>query len=963
MSSYLSHEYKIQPPQSSLNVQLVDKTLSSLQGRYDTNKALIDQAHAQYKNQLKGVRDIDNEYIASKFLELDSVINQQGLKNVNLAFNSNRDAILQTMSTMLEDPIIQNALTSKSNYLDLQKQKEELFKKDPKLYNDLNLQDALDQGGFKAFMNGETKKLGQMRLTPYTDVQKELNDRLGKWAKEHGYEKTVDIETGEYFFKTTKGKRLSEDKIKTFLRANLDPTMAQQMQINARQTIGKMPNEDYQNYVAENLKNNISKYEKELVRQEALKSVVKGDNVKILEENITGLKEYILDSKTKLKNGNFSKDLQYDLYNNNLFDGFAKSYARNMITDISFSDEPLKVLKYKLDLDKFEADKEYKRRDLELKEYGLDGKDSQGSLLSSGTVIPALSDQADEGKYDFDLIEANFKETDDNLKQVLAIHDPTYQSLKTDEERSEHINTLMANSNGVFDPTNTTMNPNVVAALDRHRNNHNVYRETIGKIKSTLDKTISNGYNSMIGAKGLELGNLAYTMPETVKAIKENKKFNELDPITQDKLKYERVVNQLQFDNKLSRDDRKNMTEYAARIASKYSNDKDFSAFVEKTGDKEYISFFGGIGEAFKGSFNNLRNIVSSRFSQAKFVFNHTFGNSQDAASDYLEELKVMGETDKEINKSWDIFNKYIADRFNPASDTNITEVDVSSDTKSGKNPNTQLYNDMSGLSQYLKEKSKALLPAVEQKVKIHFSTANKAQVEVAGILASTVNSQIDNGQEAKMANRTNNDYAIIFNRPSNTYTISYDTMDKSRNTIEVEAALMPPKIRESVNEAKNNWQTDPKNPHASLPSFSFKTPMIQDQKEIIQRSFLTNFKTENVAFNQFVLTNLSQTTDEIIENLKVIYPSITNDKIDEIGNFLNSTRIEVKPKLIDGRFYLFPTEITSTENSDEYKRVEFTQPLGEVDHRLSPESLLREQARQLLEYRNNKIMSILRKK
>jgi len=863
---------------------------------------------------------------------------------------------------MLEDPIIQNALTSKANYLDLERQKEEALKKDPKLYNDINYQDALDQGGFKSYMNGETQKLGQMRLNPYTDVHKELNERLSKWAKDHGYEKTVDVETGDYFFKTTKGERLSENKIKTFLRANLDSSMAQQMQINARQSIGKLPDAEYQSYAAENLKNNVNKYEKELNRQEALKTVAKGDDLKVIEENINGLREYIIDGKNKLKDGNFSKGLQYDLYNNKLFDNFADSYARDMVTDITFSDEPLKVKKHALELEKFNFDKLYKQKDLELKErqvelkeFELDGKNSEGNSLSAGTVIPEFSDQEDEGKLDYELIENNFKETEDNLRRVLEKNDPAYQRLKTDEDRSNHINYIMSLSKGTYDPTNTSMSPEVIAAADRHKNNYNVYSKSVSKIKSTLDSVVVDGYDDKIGAKGINLNNLAITMPETVKAIKTNKKFNELDKVTQDKIRYERAVNQLQFDSGLSRDDRKNISQYAARIASKNSDNKEFNKFVESTGDKDYISAWEttkALGSTIAGE---VGNSISQKVSFLKYGFNSLFGNKGDAQEDLLKDVKGLAETQQEVERSRKKYQKGLYDRFAPTSDTNITEIGVTSDTKSGKSPNTQLKKNMNGLSQYLKDESKKLLPNVEQKVRVHFSTDNKAQVETARILAQTINSQAAKNSEIPMANLTKNDYAIVFNRPSNTYDVSYIVKDsESVNTVRIDAALMPPIIRNNVNEVKNNWQTDPKNPYASLPRFSFKTPISNDQKENIEYSFLNNFKSDDLQFNQAVLPQLSQTAEEVVENIKAVRPSITKDKIDDIGNFLTTTKIEMRPRANNGRFFLYPVEIRDG------KEIGMSKPIMEIDHTLDSESLMRLQAQAILAYRQGKIDAIL---
>ena len=81
MSNYLSQEYKISAPQSPIDTALVGKTLSTLQNKYDVNSAMISQVISSYNTKLKGLRESDNEYIASKLKEVTSVIDQYKIKN------------------------------------------------------------------------------------------------------------------------------------------------------------------------------------------------------------------------------------------------------------------------------------------------------------------------------------------------------------------------------------------------------------------------------------------------------------------------------------------------------------------------------------------------------------------------------------------------------------------------------------------------------------------------------------------------------------------------------------------------------------------------------------------------------------------------------------------------------------------------------------------------------------------
>lgn len=176
MSSYLSSEYKIQQPVSSFNVNLADNVLSTLQGKYDTNKAKIDQTLAVYNNQLKGLRAEDNEYIANRLNEVDSVIEQYKKKNGNLAYNSTTDTILSTVKSLMDDPIIKDAVKNKAYFDNYEKQVQEIKKKDPKLYNDRNYQYGLYKGGYYSYLKGEAKSIANMQYSNFSDYDSKIND-------------------------------------------------------------------------------------------------------------------------------------------------------------------------------------------------------------------------------------------------------------------------------------------------------------------------------------------------------------------------------------------------------------------------------------------------------------------------------------------------------------------------------------------------------------------------------------------------------------------------------------------------------------------------------------------------------------------------------------------------------------------------------------------------------------------
>ena len=69
MSNFLSAPYEKNTPRTDSNFNLLAKVMEVKQGRYDANKAKIDQTLALYQNNLRGLRDADNQYIAERIKE------------------------------------------------------------------------------------------------------------------------------------------------------------------------------------------------------------------------------------------------------------------------------------------------------------------------------------------------------------------------------------------------------------------------------------------------------------------------------------------------------------------------------------------------------------------------------------------------------------------------------------------------------------------------------------------------------------------------------------------------------------------------------------------------------------------------------------------------------------------------------------------------------------------------------
>ena len=92
--NYLSRPYSVENPIERGNINFDISILNTLQSKYDTNKAIVDQTIAQYES-LRGINETDNAYIASQVSNVKNQVNKLG--SLNLAHNTGRDSILNNM--------------------------------------------------------------------------------------------------------------------------------------------------------------------------------------------------------------------------------------------------------------------------------------------------------------------------------------------------------------------------------------------------------------------------------------------------------------------------------------------------------------------------------------------------------------------------------------------------------------------------------------------------------------------------------------------------------------------------------------------------------------------------------------------------------------------------------------------------------------------------------------------------
>lgn len=906
MSNYLSQEYKISAPQSPIDTAQVAKTVGALQNKYDVNSAMISQVISSYNTKLKGLRESDNAYIASKLKEVTSVIDQYKVKNGNLAYKSNVDSIMTAVTSVLEDPIVADAVASTQNYSDLDTQYQTSAKKDPNLANRDNYQDALDQGGFSDYMQGKTKKLGKMEYVNYTDVQKTLNDKVSKWAKDNGYHTMINSVNKGMYFENTKGTYLTKDEVLKFIDVNVDPVLAKQMDINARQSFGKMSDQAFAEVAKKRFETDISKNKVTLAEEQAKSKTASGASAEIVAQNIAFLQNDTAEKQKKLDSNAFDRKSQYEFYRKDLYNGLADAYDKAEITDIDYDTTPLDVAKFGFEQQKFATETALKQEELQLKKYELDSKNSKGQLLGAGTAIPVTPEEGEKEKPAEDLLKEDFVRTDAELRATLQKEDPLYRQQKTLEDRNNYINQLMKAGGTVNPNSNSPLTTNTANAIISHKNNYKVYGEYVNGIKRNIEPLIADQYNDMAKAKNLNLSNLSRTMPFTSQLLKSKKSFDNLNPQTQDIVRYERVINQLQFDSNLSEGERKAMTTYLAQVKKRNLSNSVFQKAIEGLGKSEEIGgvaqnfvsnyLYGTIGKTLKNNLDDLGNAV-------EYGYDWAVGN--DAEKNWKENQVVSNQDFGGVNANYSTYQKAVSD-INPlVTDSNITEVDTGEDSGTGKDMAIALRDRLNPSLKSITESVNKYRPNIKEKQSFSFSTEDKAQAPIASLLG-----QVVQRQTGDTPNLTKNNYNLEYFAGNKTYKISYLDDDSKPQEAVINENLVPTAVRNMYGSSVGNWATDIKNKNATLPKFSLNKPSSHEEAwKMVDNMVKISGDGFNAAEQDRFRSTVFLTPEEKIKELSKTYPKLLDSPqaIQKITEILNS-KVEIESQRMENvGFKIYP--------------------------------------------------------
>jgi len=805
MSNYLSQPYPVVKPESSINQPLIEKVLTIKQGKYDANKARVEQTLELYKNNLKGLRDDENQYIASKLKEAQNTINSYSNKDYSLS--STTDSLLSSLKSVVEDPIVQNAIKNKALYDNFNQQVSKIKEKTPEKYSDINYQDALDLGGFSDYMKGNTKKLGNLTYKNFVNVTDKLNKKAEEYSKLIGKKQLLDSTSGEYYLTDTYGERVSMQDVYNKLESSLDPDEQEQLKINARQTLGKLDNNTLSSMVETPLKNKIKEYGVEKASLEAELKASTGDKKLEIQNKIDNIGSKISDLKTQVDNKNY--DI-YSIYKQSILQDIASDYDYELITDVKRDDVPFQMMKFAYQKEKDLANYQLKLREVQAKEKGNTLQEK--ALLPTITELPKTSDSVIEPAEK--LINKELVSSDKVLDAYLKSTNENGYNSKNPSEQWAYKVALKAD-----DPTlegNDLTRQNLITNFKSAQKG---YADLINITTTELKKTATEVYNNI---KTPNLNNLAQTMPITVSQLKTGRKFDDLDKNIQKAVMLEIGSS---------------MNLYASGVSDREKT------LLEKSLNSIKAQLENHPSEKVK----SLSKVVDTTYSRVpKYTYNPNYVSNPLFGINLLTPLK-----------STSPFSE----------DTNLSEIDTSEDTN--KDANTSIRNFFTSVVKSVDNKAKNIEGNLTSLKAFSFSTEDKNQAPYALKIAQAIQANnpdiIPSDKNNFTLKKEGDKYRVFFTigsgNKAETTNVLLDKLDEDTNSKFQLAQDSWNKSFLNPNLVLPKYQFEPKNKEENFQRF---TTLYKNRPDLISSEVYVSM------FNKSTLKGtMFQSPEEVLEDVK----------------------------------------------------------------------------------------------
>ena len=600
MSSFLSTAYTPTEIESTFNTPLAMKVMAMKQGTYDANKSKVDQTMALYKEKLKGLRDSDNEYISEKLNSLKSTLEQYGNKDYSLS-STTSDATAYIMS-VLDDPIVRDAITNKTKYDTAITEIAAKKKKGDGTYSDDNFNDWQDQIGYTAYMKGEAKSLKSSEYVDYYDTKKNLTDSVEKYAKERGYTKVLSEVGDGYTYKTVKGVSVPREEIESYIKTTIltDSKLKSQLEINSRARYRGVSDDVVREKYSGFAKEQETEYNGKIAEVDnTLKNVSKDDTDRItklkgLQVQLKSQRDAIMASATP---ENFNRgQVLYESYEKELINSYANTFAQEPTpTDIVYDDSPTKALKAQGLLN---ADGTKKTTTT---------TDGVGQVSEHSRAAPPKGEESDVSKFKKEKQQA-YVELDGYIKKKLisegkqitqANVDGWYSGVKKAAKEGFDINASGYGSDDIA-------MYNKIASVNKKTASYTKIAKT------NFSEATQASLEGLFGAekKDLNVEGLRRSMPYTASLITKYKNAEQMSPRERALALHEVAVNAKNTVDGLEDEDRENLQLYINDLEREHKIAKTAPTAKSGTQDGFWSGVGGGVWDGLGGGVRTVGNVV-----------------------------------------------------------------------------------------------------------------------------------------------------------------------------------------------------------------------------------------------------------------------------------------------------------------------------------------------------------------
>lgn len=554
--SHVNNNY-IQP----VNLNLINTVLNSKEQKYNANVAKIDAVIETYaKTDL--LREKDRQML---YENINNVIqNFEGVSKLALTNTDTMRQIEQSFQTSIT-PYLTQQMVNSAKVRKFMNEVSSLKEKSPDKYSDVNMNYALQKAGYVDYMNGESDDLKNLNYTEYTNVMKEIQPDLDKWAKEYGYENFQSLQNvagNQFYLKEVNGKRLTRDSVKEFLnnRISSDPKLIKQLEIDAWGKFGGLSDNDFESIYKTNAQKQANYYGESASKIETeLKNYTKDSpEYRTLEAQLNYAKqsksslEDIVNSTAKLDRDKVATNI----YAESLTDALANTYSYERIESVKYNDMPLQIAKLEFDQNlkirqdaRQEAELQLKIEKQNWERNVANGLNPDGTGAGISTQLPMPDTGEGDNKSPYMLATQNYDSNYESVRQSLSASDPNFNA-KTKTEQDAVISTLIESNSvnkTVLDAKGNSISQysnEVKRAVDKAKQDKKIITDYTNNIVKDYEKEVAEVYTSFLnrGNSWLNLNNMR-GVPTFKDNIQKGKSFSELGSTVKDAIIYEYVRN------------------------------------------------------------------------------------------------------------------------------------------------------------------------------------------------------------------------------------------------------------------------------------------------------------------------------------------------------------------------------------------------------------------------------------